>query len=183
MSVWDELVDRATLKGNMQIFILGILMLFLHPVLAANSSKEKSESSKEWFSCTHPEECRYVLFRKGCFESTTIHYRFEYDFVKYEKDNGREWEFSFQSNCSTKLVPTCKNRRCLLVPSCLDHKKCKSNELCWRGACTAFRKNGESCTTSGTRGFPVIPCEAGLVCQISNPGSPKVDIPNSGVCR
>ncbi len=42
---------------------------------------------------------------------------------------------------------------------------------------------GEECTTSGSRGFPAIPCEEGLVCDIHDEGAPHVDLPNRGTCE
>eukprot|EP01097_Dermamoeba_algensis_P001600 TRINITY_DN159_c0_g1_i7.p1 TRINITY_DN159_c0_g1~~TRINITY_DN159_c0_g1_i7.p1 ORF type:complete len:556 (+),score=136.46 TRINITY_DN159_c0_g1_i7:38-1705(+) len=41
---------------------------------------------------------------------------------------------------------------------------------------------GTRCTTSGTRGFPPVPCESGLFCRITDPGRPEIDVPNRGVC-
>lgn len=53
-------------------------------------------------------------------------------------------------------------------------------------ACTAVgggAAEGARCSTTATRGNPHgTPCAAGLNCQITNPGMPAADRPNSGVC-
>mmetsp|Transcript_3699 Transcript_3699/g.11646 ORF Transcript_3699/g.11646 Transcript_3699/m.11646 type:complete len:179 (-) Transcript_3699:68-604(-) len=42
---------------------------------------------------------------------------------------------------------------------------------------------GAECTTSGTRGFPPVPCAEGLECRITDKGHPEVDMPNRGTCQ
>jgi len=48
---------------------------------------------------------------------------------------------------------------------------------------------GSPCSTSGTRGFPPVPCSSGpndsteLECVIFDEGAPEVDLPNRGTCQ
>ena len=41
---------------------------------------------------------------------------------------------------------------------------------------------GARCSTTRTRGPAPQACASGLVCQITDPGRPEVDMPNSGTC-
>ena len=65
-----------------------------------------------------------------------------------------------------------------------DGRACISPTVCTGGVSTGGGAAvGARCSTTATRGNPNgTPCAASLTCQITDPGHPEYDAPNSGVC-
>ena len=83
----------------------------------------------------------------------------------------------------------CTEMACFTMntPYCImyaDGRACTSPTACTGGANTGGGSaSGARCSTTATRGQPNgVPCAAGMVCQITDPGHPEYDAPNSGVC-